>query len=110
MSIQDSIKAAAGEYLQSTDGKPQPTVNVGDPERLASIVGGAALVLVGLERRSLGGLIVAALGGMAIHRGYTGSCALYKAMQVTSATTPPPAGSDPPIATGGVVGDTTTDN
>lgn len=107
MSLQDSIKAAAGEYLQSTDGKPQQAINVGDPERLASIVGGAALVLVGLERRSLGGLIVAAVGGLMVRRGYTGSCSLYKAMHVTSATATPP---EAPATTGGVVSDTTTDN
>jgi uncharacterized membrane protein len=66
--------------------------------------------LVGLERRSFGGLIVAAVGGMMVHRGYTGSCALYKAMHVTSASPTPPEDFAPISTTGGVVGDTTTDN
>src|SRR5690606_33237943 len=39
----------------------------------------------GLSRRSLGGLLVAAVGGALIHRGATGRCRLYEAMGVDTA-------------------------
>jgi uncharacterized membrane protein len=61
------------------------SANVGEMERLASIAGGAALALLGLERRTLGGLVVAAVGGALVARGVTGKCGLYKALGITSA-------------------------
>lgn len=87
MSIQDTIKSAAGDYLQSADSAEGQSIdiNVGETERLVSVVGGAALALIGLERRSLGGLVVAGLGAALVYRGYTGSCSMYKALGVTSA-------------------------
>jgi uncharacterized membrane protein len=90
MSIQENIRSAASEYLKPTEGTSQSSVNIGETERLVSLVGGAALAFVGLERRSLGGLVVAALGGALVYRGFTGSCGLYKALGVTSAEPAPP--------------------
>jgi uncharacterized membrane protein len=63
-------------------------VNVGDTERYGSIIGGAALVVAGLSRRSIPGLLLAAVGGLFIIRGTAGHCRLYDAMGVT--TTPHP--------------------
>jgi uncharacterized membrane protein len=60
-------------------------INVGDTERVLSGMAGLALVCVGLQRRSLGGLVVAALGGVAIHRGVSGQCAMYKAFNLSTA-------------------------
>lgn len=55
-------------------------VNVSDPERIASAVGGGILALLGLSRRSLGGLGLAALGGALLYRGASGHCNVYKAL------------------------------
>jgi uncharacterized membrane protein len=85
-----SMQTANESYLQKDEtagqnGAPGASVNVGESERLISLVGGATMALVGLERRSLGGLIVAALGGALIYRGYSGQCSLYTALGMTSA-------------------------
>jgi uncharacterized membrane protein len=58
------------------------TVNVGDGERLASAVGGVALALYGLGRRSLGGIALATLGGLLAYRGLSGHCDAYEALGV----------------------------
>lgn len=60
-------------------------VNVGPGERLASVVGGAALALWGLRRRSLGGLLLAAGGAALGWRGVTGHCRAYEALGVDRA-------------------------
>lgn len=54
------------------------TMNVGDVERVVSGLAGGALVVWGLRRRSLAGLIVAAAGGEMIRRGISGHCAVYE--------------------------------
>lgn len=64
-------------------------VNVGDLERVLSLLAGGALALYGL-RRSLGHLALIAGGGALIYRGLTGYCAAYKALGVS--TTSPHAG------------------
>jgi uncharacterized membrane protein len=58
--------------------------NVGSGERLVSGVLGAALVVTGVARRGLGGLILAALGGALVYRGVTGRSELYAALDVNS--------------------------
>jgi uncharacterized membrane protein len=57
---------------------PTEDINVSDLERLASVVGGGALVLFGLTRRSLGGLALALVGGACLYRGMTGRSPLYQ--------------------------------
>ena len=57
-------------------------VNVGNAERAVSTVGGAALTLYGLSRFSLGGLVLAAIGGMLGYRGLTGHCDVYQALGI----------------------------
>ncbi|HEV2721789.1 MAG TPA: SRPBCC family protein [Thermoanaerobaculia bacterium] len=44
-------------------------INVNEPERWIYVVGGAALAAYGLTRRSMGGLVLAGLGGFFIWRG-----------------------------------------
>jgi uncharacterized membrane protein len=51
--------------------------NVGDLERWISGIAGAAMVAHGLKQRSLGGLVLAAIGGNLVYRGVTGYCGLY---------------------------------
>ncbi|WZO98820.1 SRPBCC family protein [Isosphaeraceae bacterium EP7] len=60
-------------------------VNVADAERWASAVGGGLLATYGLKRGSLGGLALAAIGGALMYRGYTGQCAVYRALEVDTA-------------------------
>jgi len=59
-------------------------INVGNFERALSVIGGGALVLYGL-RRSLGNLSLMLGGGALMYRGFTGHCAAYEAMGVSTA-------------------------
>jgi uncharacterized membrane protein len=67
-------------------------VNVGEFERLGSIVGGGALVVAGLSRRSLPGLLIAGLGGLFILRGVAGHCRMYDTLGVSTAARPERSG------------------
>ncbi|AUX42764.1 cyclase/dehydrase [Sorangium cellulosum] len=60
-------------------------VNVAGKERVFSAVGGGALLLYGLGRRSLPGFALAALGGALVARGATGNCQLYRTLGVDTA-------------------------
>lgn len=66
-------------------GEQQSDINVGDLERRASVLGGGALVLFGLTRRSLPGLLLAALGGGLVYRGATGHCHTYRVLSISTA-------------------------
>src|SRR5581483_174229 len=59
-------------------------VNVGQVERLLSVIGGGACVLMGIVRRDLSGLFAASLGGLLLYRGITGHSFLYKALGITT--------------------------
>ncbi|MDX1531217.1 MAG: SRPBCC family protein [Rhodothermales bacterium] len=61
------------------------TQNVGDLERIASAVGGGVLALYGLSRGSLGGVALAAAGGVLVHRGVSGHCPAFAALGVSTA-------------------------
>jgi uncharacterized membrane protein len=63
-------------------------VNVGDAERWASALGGAALALYGLKRGTLGGLVLALGGGSLVYRGLSGQCSLYSAFGINTAGAP----------------------
>ncbi len=60
-------------------------INIGKPERIASVTGGVALVLYGLSKRSLGGAALSLLGGALIYRGSIGYCELYGKLGVNTA-------------------------
>jgi uncharacterized membrane protein len=60
-------------------------LNVPGPERLGSAVAGAALLIGGASRRSLGGLLLALAGGALLLRGATGHCLLYQQLGINSA-------------------------
>lgn len=60
-------------------------VNVGPIERWACGVGGGILMVQGLKQRGIGGMALAALGGMLAYRGATGHCALYQTLGVNTA-------------------------
>jgi uncharacterized membrane protein len=58
--------------------------NVGDPERVASVALGAALIVYGLRRRDRMGLAAALAGGAFLRRGATGHCPVYNALGVST--------------------------
>lgn len=60
-------------------------VNIAKPERWISAIGGGLLVALGVEKRSLGGIALAALGGSLIRRGVSGHCHLYQALGMRTA-------------------------
>jgi uncharacterized membrane protein len=55
-------------------------INVGDQERQWSMIGGTALAVFGLTRRSVTGAMLALIGGALIWRGHTGHCEVYHAL------------------------------
>ncbi len=59
--------------------------NVSEPERWISVVAGSAIAAYGLKMRSLGGLVLAAVGGALVWRGATGRCMVYEAIGVSFA-------------------------
>jgi uncharacterized membrane protein len=68
--------------MQSQTKRHHQTVNVGNNERVASVIGGAALVAFGLTRKSWGGWALAALGGGLVYRGAAGHCEMYHALGI----------------------------
>jgi len=62
-----------------------PSHNVGEVERLASLVAGGALALYGLARRTPGSLVLALFCGGLLYRGATGRCPAYQALGVNTA-------------------------
>jgi uncharacterized membrane protein len=58
--------------------------NVAKPERIGSVVLGAALITYGVRRRDPAGIITALVGGAFVHRGATGNCPVYRAMGVST--------------------------
>lgn len=66
---------------------PAGDVNVGSAERLASVLGGGTLAVLGLSRWSLGGLGLAAIGAGLVYRGATGHCGTYELLGRNTAAT-----------------------
>ena len=60
------------------------THNVAQPERIASVTLGAGLIAYGLRRRDTAGILAAIVGGVFVHRGATGTCAVYSALGVST--------------------------
>lgn len=56
------------------------SVNVNQTERLASLIGGTALLAYAVRTRQFSGLALAALGGGLLYRGATGHCHVYEAL------------------------------
>lgn len=61
-----------------------PCKNVGRSERIASLVGGAALVLAGRRQGSWSGLLLAATGAGLLYRGATGRCYAYQKLGIST--------------------------
>ena len=73
--------------------RDRQTTNVSEPERWLSAIGGSALAVYGLERGTLGGLALAAVGGSLVYRGLTGHCPCYASLGVSTAEPKPAATS-----------------
>lgn len=56
-------------------------INVGHAERLASLVGGGILAVLGIRRPTIGGAVMALAGGALVARGLTGYCPAYGLME-----------------------------
>lgn len=86
MSISMTPGGAAGRIrdLEESQGNASD-VNVGQVERMACAVGGAALLLVGLTKRTPAGAALALIGGGLAYRAYSGHCTLYEAAGIRTA-------------------------
>ena len=62
------------------DESDSPAINVGKNERLASMIGGSVIALMGFTRGSVTGLALGAIGAALVYRGYTGHCQLYDSL------------------------------
>lgn len=60
-------------------------VNVGQNERLVSILAGTALIIRTLARPSRAALLTLAGGGYLLYRGLTGHCLIYEQMEISRA-------------------------
>jgi len=61
-------------------------VNMGRNDRLASVLGGAGLALLGARRRGLAGALLGAAGAALVARGASGHCPMYQALGASSRT------------------------
>ncbi len=83
---QETVSAKASDALTAIQRQlPPGSANVGQNERVLSLIGGGALALYGLSRRSPAGLATALLGGYLAYRGYTGRCPVYEALGIDTA-------------------------
>jgi len=89
MARRDEVTRTAREHGErgGSHGDYARGVNVGDGERLFSVLGGAMLGLYGLSRIRLSGLALAALGGALVYRGLTGHCRVYGGLGIDRAST-----------------------
>jgi uncharacterized membrane protein len=78
-----AMATSQGTSIAAQSERPAHRTNVGDVERLLSVIGGGALVLYGL-RRSLGSLALAIGGGALVYRGLTGHCAIYENLAINT--------------------------
>ena len=74
------------ESEQQANGHDKKSVNVGKYERIASAVGGGALLGYALKNRSKGGIALGLIGASLLYRGATGQCEAYRALGVNTAT------------------------
>jgi uncharacterized membrane protein len=63
-------------------------VNVGKGERIASLLGGAGLALLAARQKGVGGALLGLAGAVLLHRGATGHCYVYDALEVDTSGEP----------------------
>lgn len=77
-----AIEEARARAARRLGGILGPRQNISDGERLLSALGGSALVLAGLGRGKLSGLLMTLGGGALLYRGLTGYCRCYAALGI----------------------------
>lgn len=65
-------------------------INVGEPERIASIVGGVLAAGAAVVQRSAATPFLFLAAGLLIHRGVTGRCRVYDKLNLNTAKAPEP--------------------
>lgn len=66
-------------------GKMDPNkINVGEYERIGSVITGTVFTLYGITRKGLLAKPVALVGGYLLQRGLSGTCAIYQAFQINT--------------------------
>lgn len=73
------------ESEQQSNGNDNAGINVGKYERIASAVGGGALVGYAIKSRSKAGIALGLIGAGLLYRGATGQCEAYRALGVDTA-------------------------
>ncbi|GAA4438238.1 SRPBCC family protein [Pontibacter saemangeumensis] len=80
----DTYNSKMSDVLGTNNISPPSTgsshINVGDTERIVSLVGGALLAYYGLSKPNAGGIAMAAVGGALLFRGATGYCPMNEAL------------------------------
>lgn len=88
MASTPTVRSSSEQASDISEMKRNPrspvSINVGQTERLISMVGGGLLALYGLGRRGLSGVGLALLGGEMLRRGITGHCYLYQALDIST--------------------------
>ena len=82
MSVNSELLASNHNSKSENHGR-----NVGDLERVASLIAGGALAVFGLSRRSTIGWLSMLAGAALVHRGGTGYCHAYQVLGVNTAIT-----------------------
>jgi uncharacterized membrane protein len=72
------------EHRLQPAGCASPPQNINQAERLGSLIGGSLLLLSGLKRGKLSGLLLGLIGGSLVHRGVTGHCYGYQALGINT--------------------------
>ena len=81
--MREAMERAGISGLEQSEGGR--AVNVGEIERWASALGGAALALYGLTRGTKGGIALALAGGALVYRGVSGHCDVYALSGISTA-------------------------
>lgn len=79
-----SLNSDSLTSLSSGERERKNRINVGNLERLVSVVAGGGLTAYGFRQRSFGGLCLALAGTALLHRGATGYCRAYEALDFST--------------------------
>ena len=78
------VLATMGPERVKHETTERSTTNVGQVERWASVLGGVALAVYGVERRGASGAVLALAGAELLRRGISGHCVLYDTLGITT--------------------------
>lgn len=89
--MNDAMNMTSAGRAQENRQRPPiaPRQNISQNEQWASMLAGSGLVLYGLSRRSLWGLVSAVAGASLVYRGWSGHCTTYELLGVCTASQHP---------------------